>query len=284
MVYRFIDENKKYFGLRWLCLKFNISTNCYYNYLKNKKYKYYKKLNDIYERIKYIYYTNNRVIGHRITGVLLRRYGIYLSKTTVHKYMNKVLNLTAIIMRKKTKCTNLYKKHKIFDNLINQNFNVNKKNKIWCTDFTYLRRPNGKFIYNCSIIDLFDRPVVASVNSKYLNTDLAINTLSKGLEQEKYPKDLILHSDQGVQFTSMEFVRYCKENGIRQSMSKGGCPYDNAPMERFYNTFKNCFYNRFIFDSTEVLDEMMKKYINWYNYVRPHSYNNYLTPMEVRFG
>ena len=124
MVYRFIDENKKYFGLRWLCLKFNISTNCYYNYLKNKKYKYYKKLNDIYERIKYIYYTNNRVIGHRIMGVLLRRYGIYLSKTTVHKYMNKALNLTAVIMRKKTKCTNLYKKHKIFDNLINQNFKV----------------------------------------------------------------------------------------------------------------------------------------------------------------
>ena len=106
------------------------------------------------------------------------------------------------------------------------------------------------------------------------------------MEQEKYPKDLILHSDQGVQFTSIEFVRYCKENGIRQSMSKAGYPYDNAPMERFYNTFKNCFYYRFIFDSTEVLDEMkmMKKYINWYNYVRPHSYNNYLTPMEVRFG
>ena len=69
MVYRFIDENKKYFGLRWLCLKFNISTNCYYNYLKNKKYKYYKKLNDI----KYIYYTNNRVIGNRIMTVLLYR-------------------------------------------------------------------------------------------------------------------------------------------------------------------------------------------------------------------
>ena len=64
---------KKYFGLRWLCLKFNISTNCYYNYLKNKKYKYYKKLNDIYERIKYIYYTNNRVIGNRIMAVLLYR-------------------------------------------------------------------------------------------------------------------------------------------------------------------------------------------------------------------
>ncbi len=164
-------------------------------------------------------------------GVLLCRYGIYLSKTTVHKYMNKVLNLTAIITHKKTKYTNFYKKHKMFDNLIKQNFKVSKKHKMWYIDFTYLRIPNGNFIYNCSIIDLFDMSVVSSVNSKYLNTDLSINTLSKGLEQEKYLKDLILHLDQGVQFTSIEFVRYCKENGIRKSMSKASCPYDNAPME-----------------------------------------------------
>ena len=60
-------------------------------------------------------------------GVLLCRYGIYLSKTTVHKYMNKVLNLTTVIMGKKTKYTNLYKKHKIFDNLVKQNFKVKKE-------------------------------------------------------------------------------------------------------------------------------------------------------------
>ena len=77
---------------------------------------------------------------------------------------------------------------------------------------------------------------------------------------------------------------FCKEHGVTQSMSKAGCPYDNAPMERFYNTFKNCFYYRFAFDSVEKLDEMTKEYINWYNYVRPHSYNNYSTPMEVRFN
>jgi transposase InsO family protein len=67
-------------------------------------------------------------------------------------------------------------------------------------------------------------------------------------------------------------------------MSKAGYPYDNAPMERFYNTFKNCFYYRYTFESVEQLDEMTKQYINWYNYVRPHSANNYMTPMEVRYG
>ena len=96
--------------------------------------------------------------------------------------------------------------------------------------------------------------------------------------------DQLLHSDQGQQFSSWEFVLFCKEQGITQSMSKAGCPYDNAPMERFFNTFKSCFYYRFTFESVEMLDKMTKEYINWYNYVRPHSYNNYLTPMEARFA
>jgi len=102
-------------------------------------------------------------------------------------------------------------------------------------------------------------------------------------EKEHYP-EVILHSDQGVQFTSWDFVNFCKDNNVTQSMSKAGCPYDNAPMERFYNTFKSNFYNITSFSSVEMMDELTMKYINWYNYVRPHSYNNYLTPMEVRYS
>lgn len=283
MVYRFIDNNKDYFGLRWLCAHFGISPNCYYNYLKDKKYDDHEQCDVIYERIKYIFYNNNRTVGHRAMRIFLSRYGIYLSKTTVHKYMNKTLNLAAIIMRKKPSYKTC-KKHKIFDNLLKQKFEVDEKNKVWCTDFTYMRQPNGKFRYNCSIIDLFDRSAVASVNGNYINTELAIKTLKMALKSEDPSKGLIPHSDQGVPFASWEFVRFCKEHGVTQSMSKAGCPYDNAPMERFYNTFKNCFYYRFAFDSVEKLDEMTKEYINWYNYIRPHSYNNYSTPMEVRFN
>lgn len=213
--------------------------------------------------------------------IFIKRYGYEVSNTTMHKYMNKELNLCAVIMHSKPGYK-AGKKNKIFDNLLNENFTVNCKNKVWCTDFTYMRQPNGKFRYNCSIIDLYDRSAVASLNSDYINTDLAINTLKTALEKENYPK-VILHSDQGVQFTSWEFVNFCKDNNITQSMSKAGCPYDNAPMERFYNTFKSSFYNVTSFSNVKMMDELTMKYINWYNYVRPHSYNNYLTPMEARY-
>ncbi len=281
MVYRFIDEYKEYFGIRWMCAKFGISTNCYYNYLKDKKHDYYKQREAVYEKIKYIFYNNNRTIGYRFMRVLLSRYGIQLSNATVHKYMNKHLMLAAIIMRKGPGYKSC-QKHEVFDNLLKQNFEVNEKNQVWCTDFTYMRQPNGRFYYNCSIIDLYDRSAVASINGNFINTALAIETLAKALEKEHYPKGLILHSDQGVQYTSSEFALYCKEHGVIQSMSRAGCPYDNAPMERFFNTFKNCFYYRYKFESVEMLDQMTKVYINWYNFVRPHSHNGYLTPMEAR--
>lgn len=69
-----------------------------------------------------------------------------------------------------------------------------------------------------------------------------------------------------------------------QSMNKAGCPYDNAPMERFYDTLKNewIYLNKFYSDT--ILDEATKKYVFvWYNQIRPHSYNNCLTPFEARY-
>lgn len=78
-----------------------------------------------------------------------------------------------------------------------------------------------------------------------------------------------------------DFVSFSKGNGVTQSMSKAGCPYDNASMERFYNTFKNNFYYVTSYESVEAMDEATMNYINYYNYIRPHSYNNYLTPMEA---
>lgn len=71
-----------------------------------------------------------------------------------------------------------------------------------------MRQPNGKFRYNCSIIDLYDRSAVASLNSDYINTALAINTLKMALKGKLSQSDFTLRS--GVQFTSWEFVKFCK--------------------------------------------------------------------------
>lgn len=213
MVYRFIDNYKKLFGVRWLLRKFSLSSNSYYNYLKNTKSKYQKQQQRIYEEIKYIYSNNNRIIGHRVRKIFLSRKGIHLSKTTMHQYRNRDLSLYAVVMRKKPAYVKGVK-NKIFSNLLHQNFHIEERNKVWCTDFTYIRLANGSMHYNCTIIDFYDRCVIACVNSKHINTELAKETLSKAIAAEKPKKNVILHSDQGCQFTSWAFVDYCKSNKL----------------------------------------------------------------------
>ena len=88
-----------------------------------------------------------------------------------------------------------------------------------------------------------------------------------------------------VDFTSRDFTEFCSLQNITQSMSKAGCPYDNAPMESFYGTFKADFINHHSFESDEALNEATYNYIwVYYNHVRPHSSNGYLTPFEKRFS
>ena len=194
MVYRFIDKYKAEFGLRWLLRKFNLYPNAYYNYIKDIKSEYRKEKVKVQEAIKNIYYNNGRIIGHRWMVIFLARKNIFISKTTAHKYMNKELNLHAITVKRKPKYVK-GEKNKVFPNILNQNFNVTERNKVWSTDFTYIRMANGKMRYNCTILDLSKSEAIATVNSKWINTDLAIKALSKAIEREKPNEGLILHSD-----------------------------------------------------------------------------------------
>ena len=95
----------------------------------------------------------------------------------------------------------------------------------------------------------------------------------------------MVHSDQGSQYTSKEFTEFCEGLGITQSMSKAGYPYDNAPMERYFNTLKNELINHHYYHTDEELYTAIEEYAYVeYNHVRPHSYNNYKMPYDARYG
>ncbi len=126
--------------------------------------------------------------------------------------------------------------------------------------------------------------MIASITDRSITSDLAIRTLQKALDSQPSIKEgLILHSDQGSQYTSKAFIEFCESVNITQSMSKAGYPYDNAPMERYFNTLKNECTNLYDFETEEALYQRVEEiaYVD-YNHVRPHSFNNYRTPYEVR--
>ena len=271
--------------MRWLLRRLSICPNAYYNYRKHRKAGYYTQKSEVMAQIRDIYHSHHGVDGYRSMTVYLARRGYNHCPATVHKYMNTELGLHSIV-RPKRPDYKQGKPHKVFENKLNQDFTADKVNQKWCTDFTYLFLADHEVRYNCTIIDLHDRSVVASITDRHITSDLAIRTLQKALDSQSAIKgELILHSDQGSQYTSKAFVKFCESVNVTQSMSKAGYPYDNAPMERYFNTLKNECTNLYKFGTEEALYQAVEEfaYVS-YNHVRPHSFNNYRTPYQARIA
>ena len=195
--------------------------------------------------------------------------------------MNRELGLRSITRKKKPAYTK-GEPYKTFQNLLNRKFQASEKDQIWCTDFTYIALANGTMRYNCTILDLYQRKVVASKTGKRLDAKLAKETLSEALKSAKGKRGIVLHSDQGSQYASRLFTEYCKEKDVIQSMSRAGCPYDNAPMERYFNTLKAELIHQKTYRDEQTLYTDIQAYaFGWYNHVRPHSYNGGIPPAKV---
>ena len=278
-----MGQHHKEFGVRWLLHRLGICPNAYYNYRKHRKADYYTKKAEVQSQIRDIYHEHMGVDGYRSMTVYLARRGYHYSPATIHKYMNTEMKLFSVVRPKKPGYKH-WKPHKVFENKFQQDFTADKPNQKWCTDFTCLYLKNGDVRYNCSIIDLYDRSVIASITDRNITSDLAIRTLRKALDSQAEGKgELILHSDQGSQYTSKAFVEFCESVHVTQSMSKAGYPYDNAPMERYFNTLKNECTNLYEFPTEESLYQKVEEYAYVvYNHVRPHSFNGYQTPFEAR--
>ena len=264
----------------------SIHPNAYYNYRKNRKDEYRQKLALRLEKVGRKFHDLDGTRGYRQVCDQLKKDGLTMSYPTCHKYLNKLLGLKSI-QRKRKPVYEHGDYHQVLENILNQNFKAERKNEKWCMDFTYVALKDGTFRYNCTIIDLFDRSVIASENSRQINTELAIRTMLKGIESQDEidTSRLIIHTDQGCQFTSSTFQFFCNNRKIRQSMSRAGYPYDNAPMERYFNTLKTELLNVHEYSKEKDLYKAINDFAYiWYNQNRTHTYNNHRTPYEVRFA
>ena len=278
-----IDAHREEFGVRWLLRRLGLCPNAYYNYRKNRKAYYDTKKAEVQKQIRSIYHSHNGVDGYRSMTVYLKRARYSYSTATIHQHMNTQMGLRSIVRPKKPR-VKTGNPHKVFENQLKQDFHADKPNQKWCTDFTYLFLKNGDVRYNCAILDLYDWSVVASITDCHITSELAIRTLKKALESQGPAKgDLILHSDQGCQYTSKAFIEFCESVHVTQSMSKAGYPYDNAPMEMYFNTLKNECTNLYDFRTEKELYQAVEEFAYvTYNHVRPHSYNGYRMPYLAR--
>ena len=166
-------------------------------------------------------------------------------------------------------------------NVLDQNFTATAPNQKWVTDITYLPTASG-WVYLAVVLDLFSRKVVGWSISTSLATQLVSDALRQAIEQRKPQGDELLHhSDRGCQYTSSEYQQTLKTLGITCSMSRVGCCYDNAVMERFFWSLKHEWTKFASYaDITEARLDVFQYIETFYNSQRIHQTLNYLTPNQ----
>ena len=163
--------------------------------------------------------------------------------------------------------------------LVDRNFKAQAPDQLWVADITYVPTMNG-FLYLAVVLDVFSRRIVGWSMQNHLRTELIVNALDMAVEQRK-PKDVIHHSDQGCQYTSLAFGSRCKEAGVRPSMGSVGDAYDNAMAESFFSTLECELLSRRSFSSQAEARMACFTYIEgFYNPLRLHSGLGYRSPID----
>ena len=243
-----------------MCAALGISLRTYYKYRNQIDPDYYD-----YLLIKEIFDDSKGTYGYRrICEGLLIKYGVIYNHKRIQRIMKKYGIQAKYVKESKKKYGYKRIEQNVKPNLIKRNFNPKKENLIWTTDITYLIFKE-KRVYLSTILDLYDRKIVAYKISKNNDIKLVISTLNEALCKRKDVYGLIIHSDQGFQYTSYEYKAICESNGIQISMSRKGTPIDDSPMESFHGILKKeTLYNNNITNLEEYI-ALVEEWLMFYN-------------------
>jgi putative transposase len=272
-----VDAYKEKYTILTICECFGIPKSTYYRWKKRSS----QELSALHQLIINICKSHFYRLGHRnVKGILKNDHNIKVNRKTVQKIMQKY-HLQCQV-KEKRKAYIAGESKFIVPNLLNQNFKAERPNLKWVTDITYL--PYGeKMLYLSTIMDLYNNEIIAYKVKDTQDVSLVLDTLEaacKGRETH----GVILHSDQGSQYTSYAFQELAKEKGITTSMSRKGNCFDNAVIESFHSSLKSEeFTTRYRVNLTNsIVLEKVESYMYYYNYIRPFAKLNHHSPVQFR--
>ena len=205
--------------------------------------------------------------GYRRMWQWLKSQNIYRNPKTALRIMKKYDLLSEI--RRHRKWQQMGQQVHKYENLLNREFQAERPNHKWVTDISYIQTKQG-VLYLSMIRDLYDNSIVAYRTGTQQTVNLVLDTIRLAMKKEKKraATELQLHSDQGFQYTSQAYFNLTKQYGITPSMSRRGNPYDNAMAENFFSILKTeCIYRHKPASFSEA-NEMIDRYIYFYNHER----------------
>ena len=246
-----------------MCAVLEINVKTYYKYRNKEDPDYYD-----YLIIKEIFDDSKGTYGYRrIVEGLKLKYGVVMNGKKVLRIMKKYNLIPEYHRKAKNKHKNKRIEENVRTDLIKRKFKTLNPNKGWITDITYLIY-KGKRAFLSTILDLYDRKVVAYEISKRNDIKLVIDTLNNAVAKQKDIKGLIIHSDQGFQYTSYEYKAICESNGILISMSRKGTPIDASPIESFHSILKKETLHNNNITSLDEYIKLVHEWIEFYSTIR----------------
>ena len=264
--------------MRRLCEVLNVHPSGYYAWKRSPVSARAKADQRLLGLVKQSWLESGGVYGYRKVTVDVRDLGESSGKHRVYRLMKSegLRSMTGYRRRK----GNYGRPSIVAPNQLQQNFDVEKPNQAWVSDITYIRTHEG-WLYLAVVIDLFSRQVIGWSMSSRIDTELVIGALLMAVWRRQPEGRVVVHSDQGCQYSSHDWRSFTDAHNLEISMSRRGNCYDNAVAESFFQLLKRERIRRRIYMNRDEARQDVFHYIEmFYNPKRRHGYTNDVSPVE----
>ncbi|WP_218967935.1 IS3 family transposase [Raoultella ornithinolytica] len=274
--YRFINEHRTVWGVMTMCRVLHVARAGFYAWLHNPVSVRDKDNQRLLTLIRDSYSLSGGVYGYRRVHGDLNEIGETCGKNRVGRIMQ--LNRIKAVRGYKAPRRIAGRPSVVAPNRVQRQFTVVRANQVWVTDITYIRTWQG-WLYLAVVIDLFARNVVGWSMKPTLSRELALDALMMAVWRRKPDSEVIVHSDQGSQYGSDDWQRFCRANNLAPSMSRRGNCWDNAVAESFFSSLKKERIRKRIYKTRDLARADIFDYIEvFYNRARRHSHLGGVSP------
>jgi putative transposase len=279
MKYAFIRAHQAEFRIRAMCRVLQVHFSGFYAWLKEPLSR--RAQDDVRQTdlIRQAWSDSGKVYGYRKLADDLRDQGEQVSENRVAR-LASLAGILAQVGYKRRPGRYGGKPAVVASNTLDRQFEVDAPDCVWVTDITYIKTHEG-WLYLSVVIDLFSRRVIGWSAQSRMTTDLALQALLAAVWRRKPKAKVMIHSDQGSQFTSREWQVFLSQHNLEASMSRRGNCHDNAVAESFFQLLKRERIRRRTYLTREAARQDVFEYIEmFYNPKRKHTNNGMLSPVD----
>jgi putative transposase len=274
-----VNANQADFPVLAMCRVLGLSPSGYYAWLNRPPSERAKRDAELVAKIRDVFDGNRKVYGRPRIFADLKEAGEKVAEKRVGRLMRQEGIQGASRRRRGPKTTRRNKDARPAPDLVERDFTADGPDQLWVADITYIPTSAG-FLFLSVVLDAWSRRIVGWAMATHLRTELVLEALNMATWQRR-PKEVIHHSDQGTQYTSIAFGLRCKELGVRPSMGSVGDAYDNAMCESFFATLECELLDRNRFTAQAEARMAVFDFIEgFYNPRRRHSALGQISPIK----